>query len=73
MDSKFSTKTKTKTFQNLNMPPPLVRFLAYNIQTSFLQTFIQLLYSCVENLPKKEKEDDYLSVNVKVPIELLSI
>ena len=24
IDSKFSTKTKTKTFQNLNMPPPLV-------------------------------------------------
>ena len=25
IDSKLMTKTKTKTFQNLNMPPPLVK------------------------------------------------
>ena len=34
-----------------------VRFLSYNIQTSFLRTILKaLLYSCAENLPKKEKK-----------------
>ena len=30
-DSKFSTKTKTMTFQNLKMPPPLVLQLPLQI------------------------------------------
>ena len=49
---------KTNHFwQSLMIPTD--RFLAYNIQTLFLKTIIHLLYTYVENLPKKEKENYY--------------
>ena len=37
-DSKFSTKTKTKTFKNLNMPPPLMLSTFLSIISSKLFT-----------------------------------
>ena len=55
IDSKFSTKTKTKTFQNLNMPPPISKMKALKEDNKSCFTKKVIDYVCILHIVKSLK------------------